>query len=256
MLVLFVFGNEPSELALAKSYGIPYSSFSFTNLDLNQKTTMSNSKIIATLFSLRNEYDTNFNAIPNLDKLLYRLYQELKSYDFETYKKHLEVEIEKNLNEWWINPEKGIIRDEELFAILFEFDGYFLMEGVDAAAYGIGTWKDYKVQTEEFDMGYDYDFATKFDALPGITMSFMDSLAILDDEKLPSEYKDVDIDELDGLIELFELYKFEGFIAIHETLMKMDFEQKFEGLNYKNNFMFIIDEHDSGEVYPLLIKNK
>jgi hypothetical protein len=130
------------------------------------------------------------------------------------------------------------------------------MENVEAASYGIGTWKDYKVQTEEFDMGYDYDFATKFYDAPVITMSFMDSLAQLDDSNLPSEYNDVDIDELEGLQELMELYKFEGFIAIHETLMKMDIERKFEELNYKNDFMFIINEHDSGEVYPLLIKNK
>ena len=45
-------------------------------------------------------------------------------------------------------------------------------------------------------------------------------------------------------------------LAIHEVLVKLDIEKEFESLNYKDNFMFLIDEHDSGEVYPLLIKKK
>ena len=130
------------------------------------------------------------------------------------------------------------------------------MKDVEATSYGIGTWENYKIQIEEFDMGYDYDFTTEFYAAPGITLNFMDSLEKLDDSNLPSEYKDVNIYELKGHHELMKLYKIEGFIAIHETLIKMDAEGKFEELNYKNDFMFIIDEHDSGEVYPLLIKNK
>lgn len=45
-------------------------------------------------------------------------------------------------------------------------------------------------------------------------------------------------------------------IAIHEVLKKMDQAGEFEELNYRDKFMLIIDEHDSGEVYPLLIKEK
>ena len=217
---------------------------------------MSNEIIKSKLLNLKKEYKTTLDSKSNFDFLLNQLYDDLKNFNFEKYKVKLEEEIELNLKEWWINPEKGIVKKEELFAILFEFDNYFYMENVEANSYGIGTWKNYKLQTEEFDMGYDYDFTTEFYAAPGITLNFMDSLVKLDDSKLPPKYKDVEIYDLDGHQELMELYKTEGFIAIHETLVKMDSENKFEELNYKNDFMFIIDEHDSGEVYPLLIKNK
>lgn len=217
---------------------------------------MSNEIIKSKLISLKNNYRVKLESVSNFDKLLENLYQELKIFDFEAYKRKLEIEIEENLKEWWINPKKGIVKSEKLFAILFEFDNYYYMKNVEATSYGIGTWENCKVQTEEFDMGYDYDFTTEFYAAPGITMNFMDSLAKLDDSNLPSNYKNVEICKLEGHHELMELYKIEGFIAIHETLRKMDYERKFEELNYKNNFMFLIEEHDSGKVSPLLIKNK
>ena len=61
-------------------------------------------------------------------------------------------------------------------------------------------------------------------------------------------------EEIEGYHELLELHKYEGMIAIHDVLVEIDANKGFEALNYKNDFMFIIDEHDSGEVYPLLIK--
>jgi len=54
--------------------------------------------------------------------------------------------------------------------------------------------------------------------------------------------------------EVKDLYKLEGFIAIHHTLKELDNEGVFEKLNYKNNFMFVIQQHDSSKTYPLLIK--
>ena len=218
-----------------------------------KKNNLNNQSIKSYFIKLEKNYTSKINSFSNLDNLTLDLFQDLKDFDFQTYKANLKIEINENLNEWWVNPEKGIIKSEELFAILLEF-GDFFMNQVQAESYGIGVWKDYKVQTEKFDMGFDYDFTTEFYASPGITLDFFNPLSKLDYKNLPEEYKD--IDGILGMYELIELYKIKGFLAIHEVLVEMDSENLFEKLNYKNNFMFLIDEHDSGEVYPLLIKNR
>jgi hypothetical protein len=106
---------------------------------------MSNEIIKSKLLNLKKEYRATLDSKSNFDSLLNQLYGDLKNFDFEKYKVKLEKEIEQNLKEWWINPEKGIVKKEELFAILFEFDNYFYMENVEATSYGIGTWENYKV---------------------------------------------------------------------------------------------------------------
>jgi len=197
----------------------------------------------------------SFNALSNKEPIFQKLLAELNSFDFEIYKKIIEEEIKINLIEWWTNTKRGIIPSEELYAILFEYD-YFLQKGVEATSYGIGEWKDYKVHTDEFDMGFDYDFTTEFYASPGMSVNFFDPLQILDHNEIEDKYKDVDIEEFSGYEEIIQLFKVKGMIAIHEVIVKLDKEGVFEKLNFKDNFMFIIDEHDSGEVYPLLIKSK
>ncbi|WP_103072291.1 hypothetical protein [Aquimarina sediminis] len=214
------------------------------------------------------------NSISNLDRCLKDVLRNLNKFDFSSYKHNLEKEILKNLKEWWTNPNKGIKKEEQLFAILFEYD-YFFQKNVEATAYGIGEWKDYRVQTDKFNMGFDYDFTTEFYACPGIRLNFFDSLESLDYSNLPKKHtnnnlnfeelkieKPIEIDEFNGIEDLLgyheivELHKFQGMLAVHDVLLKLDSKKVFESVNYKNNFMFLIDEHDSGEVYPLLIKNK
>lgn len=200
------------------------------------------------------------NSISNLDSHLKYIFKNLNEFDFENYKQNLEIEILENLREWWTNPNKGIKKEEQLFAILFEYD-YFFQKNVEATSYGIGEWKDYQVQADKFNMGFDYDFTTEFYACPGIKLNFFDSLESLDHSKLPEKYTDNysdvdDIEDIEGYNELIELHKFEGMIAIHDVLSKLNSNNEFESINYMNNFMFLINEHDSGEVYPLLIKNK
>ena len=116
---------------------------------------MENQKIKENLTNNRDEYLNTFNSISNPDKLLKELFKDLQKFNFETYKIKLKSEIEKNLKEWWTNPKVGIKKDEGLFGILFEFDNYFYMENVEATAYGINKWEDFKVYADEFDMGYD-----------------------------------------------------------------------------------------------------
>jgi len=196
-----------------------------------------------------------YQSIEDKEPIFETLFAEYNSFDFDRYKKEIEGEIRQNLSDWWTNTDKGIIPSEELYAILFEYD-YFLQKGVEATSYGIGEWKDYTEQTDEFDMGFDYDFTTEFYACPGISVNFFDSLSILDYDELDENYKNVEIEEISGYDEIIQLFKFGGMIAIHEVLDELDREGVFDKLNCKDNFMFIINEHDSGEVYPLLIKSK
>jgi len=221
---------------------------------------MSNELIRKNLTKRKESCLSVLNSISNLDSHLKSIFKSLNEFDFANYKQNLEKEILENLKEWWTNRKKGIKKEEQLFAILFEYD-YFFQKNVEATAYGIGEWKDYKVQTDKFDMGFDYDFTTEFYACPGIKLNFFDSLQALDHSNLPEKYTDNysdvdDIEDIEGYNELIELHKLEGMIAIQDVLSKLNSNNKFESLNYKNDFMFLIDEHDSGEVYPLLIKNK
>jgi hypothetical protein len=216
---------------------------------------MKNEQIKSFLLNRRDEYERVYEALPKKVSILEEVYLELDKFNFKEYKYQLEKEIRNNLKEWWINPEKGIKREEELFAILFEY-GHFFKKGVEAESYGIGKWEDYKEQTEEFDMGFNYDFTTEFYAAPGLTLNFFDSLEKLDYSNLREQYSEDEIDGFEGFGELIHLHKFNGMIAVQEVFQKMENNKAFEELNYKNNFMFIIDEHDSSEVYPLLIKEK
>jgi len=221
---------------------------------------MTNELIRKNLTKKRESCLSVLNSISNLDNHLKNILKNLNDFDFGSYKQNLENEILENLKEWWTNTNKGIKKEEQLFAILFEYD-YFFQKNVEATAYGIGEWKDYQVQTDKFNMGFDYDFTTEFYACPGIKLNFFDSLEALDHSNLPEKYTDNysdvdDLEDIEGYNELIELHKFEGMIAIHDVLLKLNSNNEFESLNYMNNFMFLIDEHDSGEVYPLLIKNK
>ncbi len=212
-----------------------------------------NTEIKQNLQKKLNKYLDLYQSIQSKEPIFDRLLAELESFDFELYKKNVHDEIKVNLIEWWTNTEKGIIPSEELFAILFEY-GYFLQKGVDAPAYGIGEWKNFEIQTDEFDMGFDYDFTTEFYASPGITLNFFDPLEILDHNELKYKYKD--IEEFDGYDEIIQLFKVKGMIAIHEVLEKLDKEGTFNTLNCKDNFMFLINEHDTGDVFPLFVKSK
>lgn len=235
---------------------------------------MTNEILKTNLLKRRETCLSTISAIPELDAYLKAIYKTLNRFDFNAYKQKIEKEILENLKEWWTNPEKGINKDEELYAILFEYD-YFFHKNVEAVAYGIGAYENYQIQTDKFDMGYDYDFTTAFYSSPGISLNFFDSLEALDHDNLPEKFKDTtinfdelkigelievdglnDIEDLLGYQEIIELHKLQGMLAIHEVLVKLDIEKEFESLNYKDNFMFLIDEHDSGEVYPLLIKKK
>ena len=86
---------------------------------------MTNEVLKTNLLTRRETCISTIRAIPELDAYLKAIYKTLNRFDFNAYKQKIEKEILENLKEWWTNPEKGIKKDEELYAILFEYDYFF-----------------------------------------------------------------------------------------------------------------------------------
>lgn len=237
---------------------------------------MSNLSIKKNLNFRKNRILSVLNSNTSLDPLFRAVLNDVHRFDFATYKERLYRELLVNMEAWWINTEKGIQQEQPLDAILFEYDNFFLKD-CKALAYGIWKWKDQKVQTDQFDMGSNYDFTTGFHAVPAISVNFFDSLKALEYDNLPPKFKNEvltsnaiaaqlekygyiklarAVDEYEEYYQLIKLHQYKGMIAIHEVLCTLDQEKAFETLNYNDNFMFLIGEHDTGETYPLLIKKK
>jgi len=88
------------------------------------------------------------------DRFLNSLYLNFKSFDFEVYKEKIANEVMLNCEEWWVNPQKGIVLDEKLYAILFEYNTTNWSD-IESVSYGISKWENRKSFAEYFDMGYN-----------------------------------------------------------------------------------------------------
>lgn len=215
------------------------------------ENTTPNDKISNYLKAQLDSYKSKLKVLPNLAPVLSDLFQKLEQFDFEIYKKTAEKEIEHNLTEWWANPSKWVNPDEIIYSILFEYDLSYFAKDVEALAYGIVSWENFRLHTKGFDMGYNYDFAAGFEAVPGITLNFLDNLEKLDRLNLS---EDIDIDELfdtEGYQELLKTYIFSGLVALNEVFCSLDKKDILKKIKSKKGFMFIIGEHDMGEVFPI-----
>lgn len=224
------------------------------------------------LLESRDKHLKKIDAFNGMNILIRELMDELVKFNFNAYIVRIKDEITYNLQEFWTNIEKGILREEELYAILFEFDGFSYTKNVKALAYGIGKYNNYQVQTDVFDMGFKYGFTSNFYAHPGLTLDFFDGLEKIAHAGVWEKHDDIlfgrieldeaekldeleKFDQLDDLIDEVKcLYELEGFIAIHQALKELNDKGIFEKLNYKNNFMFLVQRHDTRNTYPLLIK--
>ena len=216
---------------------------------------MINDRIAKDLMSKRDSIFVNLGTVIRGNKLLRHIFTEFSLFNFKEYQENLETEIRRNLEEWWVNPEKGIVKDEKLYAILFEFDTTW-WGSREAMSYGINKWEDFSVVEEEFEMGNDYDFATEFYAAPGLTLNFYEPFEFLDDDSnLKKKHKKGRYLDLDGFEELAEYVKYAGYLKIQETFRKLHQEKLFKDISMKDEFMFIIEEHDMGAT-PLLVIEK
>ncbi len=208
--------------------------------------------------NLIQQKDSNFALLePYLQKkkFLSKIYSKFLKFDFEGFQKEIGTEIKANIKEWWTNTEKGIIKDEELQAILFEYNSTWWADR-EAVSYGIHKWKDFDIYTNDFDMGYSYSFTTEFYAAPGITVSYFDCFGFLDDDSnLKKKHRKGKYLDKNGFHELVEYINVFGILKIHEVFKKLHQKQLFESINMSDKFMFMIGANDM-EKFPLLIVEK
>lgn len=216
---------------------------------------MVNDKIAKHLKDTRDSLFIELKPFLKSSKFLKNIFKEFSTFNLETYQDNLETEIKENLLEWWLNPEKGIVKEEKLYAILFEFDTTWWNDR-DASSYGIHEWDDFKLYEADFEMGYHYDFASEFYAMPGLTLNFYDCFGFLDDDaNLKKKHKKGKYLDIDGFEKLAEYVKYAGYVKVQETFHKLHQEKVFKKINKMDKFMFIIGEHDI-ETNPLLIIEK
>ena len=96
-------------------------------------------------------------------------------------------------------------------------------------------------------------FAKKFEYCPGVTLQLFDALEILSGENLPDDLKNVDMSAVPGYFELIAVFKYITYGCLQNALNMFSKTKEFEKLNINKNFMFLIGEHDFGEVTPLWI---
>jgi predicted DNA-binding WGR domain protein len=218
---------------------------------LESENITSNDKISNYLNVQLESYRSKLKALTTIKPLFAEILKKLEQFDFENYKKSVEETIENNLIEWWTNPSKGINPNEVVSSILFEYD-YYLTKDVEAHAYGIVSWENFRLHTKSFDMGYDYDFAEGFEASPGIKLNFFDNLEIFNDwDNLPDDVDGNELYYMEGYQELLKTYLFSGLTCLHEAFKTLDKKGIFKRIKTKKGFMFMIGEHDSGEVFPI-----
>ncbi len=211
----------------------------------------SNDKISNYLTVQFDSYYNKLKANSDLNPIFSMLLKKLENYNFEEYVKNLEIEIALNLNKFWINPDIRKNGGEMLDSIYFEFGNEFL-KGMEADAYGIIDWEDLRMHTKSFSLGYSYNFASDFEAVPGITLNFFDALEIFENWDSMEETNSYDdYYEIEGFDDLKKTYLFKGLIILNDTFKKLNDIGLFKNIVHKKGFMFIIGEHDMGEVFPI-----
>lgn len=218
---------------------------------LESENTTPNDKISNYLNAQLDSYKSKLKVSTTIKPLFVEMLEKLEQFDFEDYKKNVGQTIEINLIEWWTNPAKGINPEEIVSSILFEYDSY-LAKDVEASAYGIVSWENFKLHTKSFDMGCDYDFAEGFEASPGIKLNFFDNLEIFNNwDNLPDDIDGNDLYYMEGYQELLKTYLFSGLTCLHEVFKALSERGIFKKIKSKKGFMFMIGEHDMGEVFPI-----
>lgn len=202
-----------------------------------------------------NTWEEKYGQLVDVDEKLIEIKNQLELVDFNEFAANAEAAIITNLKKWWTNPSVGIKRSEKLYAILFEYnistshgDAY-----IDCVAYGINHWPACEAHTDQFDMGFDYDFATEFYSLPAFSMIYMLPIMALEPKDLKRETQDIDdLEDIKGYLEISNIFKYKGYLKLNVILHELEKKGIFDSLNRHNNFLFLIQEHDSESTTPLL----
>ncbi len=215
---------------------------------------MTNKKIKKELMKNQALHLKSFHAISNKNRVFTKIFEKFEAFDFAAYKLKIAAEIKHNLKDWWTNPEKGIIKEYPIQVILFEYDGTW-WKNKEALAYGIWKWDKFDSDEEDAELGYNYEFTSEFEAMPGISLDYFNCFKILDkDEKLKRKYGVEDYWDLDGFDELSGYVEATGSLAIHQVFADLHAENVFSALNLEDNCKFFFGEHDAGELTIFIVK--
>lgn len=213
---------------------------------------MSNQQIAGYLQEQRDNALKSFQAVSDLHPHFQTCFATLMNFDFITYRQQLRDEILRNVTHWQAQEESGEAV-KLLDALLFEFNSIYEWS-VDANAYGVVDWQDASVQIEGFDMGFHYDFRKKFEAVPGISLSFLQPLEDLlhPDVIIEIAEPEQNMEDILGFQHLADSYLFSGLVPVHEVLIELSQQNIFAAVGLKPAAQFLLGGHDTGMVYPLL----
>ena len=211
---------------------------------------MTNKEIFSFLCEQRDKAIEAFQTTADVHPRFQEALATLVAFDFAVYRQQLRQEIIQHVAFWRANNPGAA---ELVDAVLFEFNSIY--EGAtEAAAYGIVDWQKPAFEAGGFDMGFDYNFRKGFEAVPGITLSFLQPLedllnpATIDELAEPEQ----EMEEVAGFQSLANAYLFSGLLPIHQVLVDLNQQAIFAEVTLKPDGLFLLGGHDTGVVYPLL----
>lgn len=211
---------------------------------------MNNQHIANFLHERRDKAVEAFQAAPSVHPRFQETFSALLSFDFAAYRQQLHDEILQNVALW---QNANTTEAKPLDALLFEFNSIYEW-AVEARAYGIVDWQKPEPRASGFDMGYDYGFQGDFEAVPGISLSFLQPLEDLLAPETIHELAEPeqDMEEISGFQPLADAYLFSGLVVVHETLVALNQRSIFAKIGLKPDGLFLLGGHDTGLVYPIL----
>ncbi len=210
---------------------------------------MNNQLIGISLHERRDEAIAAFQLASNVHPRLQEAFAALANFDFTAYSQQLHSELVQNSHLW---HEKPVSSDNSIDAILFEFNSIY-EDAVDARAYGVIDWQKPVLHVAGFDMGYDFDFRKGFDAVPGISLHFLQPLEDLLNPDAIDELvePDRDMEDVPGFQSLVNSFLFSGLSVIHRVLVESNLRTLFTKAGLKPDGLVVLGGHDTGLVYPL-----
>jgi hypothetical protein len=211
---------------------------------------MTNQHIASFLRQRRDEAVRDFLATPSVHPRFRETFASLLGFDFVAYRQQIHDEILQNVALW---QRDTTTEAKPLDAVLFEFNGIYEW-AVEAQAYGIVDWQKPELRVSGFDMGYDLDFRSDFEAVPGISLSFLQPLEDLlnpetiDELAAPKQ----DMEEVPGFQSLADAFLCSGLVVVHEALVELNRQAVFAGVDLAPGGLFLLGGHDTGLVYPIL----
>jgi hypothetical protein len=213
---------------------------------------MNNQHIESYLIEQRDNALASFQAASTVHSPLWSCFEMLTAFDFAAYRQQLRAEILHNVIQWQA-PESVEGTEQFLDAVLFEFNKIY-DQAVEANAYGIVDWENVGPHVEGFDMGFSYDFRDNFENVPGISLSFLRPLEDLLAPDTIEEMAEIEEgrEENPELKSLIDAYLFSGLVSIHNVLVELNKHHAFDRMGLTSSAQFLVGEHDTGVVYPLL----